>query len=277
MTLLAAGKVNYRARIERAEQLAEIHQFAREILAYYGAIAKFQRDYYEALPRLWGKKPVAPASGDLRSELELDVALGPFENLLKMVGERAPGALANEAKNLQSQGRGRQEEILQAFWKKGLLEGNSEDTPATDFLARTMLQPYADFVCGAMLPPAPLMTVCRCPRCNALPLLGVLRPEGDGGKRFLVCAFCGLEWEFRRILCASCGEEQEAKLPIYVAEQFPHIRMECCETCKHFLRTIDLTKDGHAVAVVDDLAALPLSLWAEERGYRRILENLLGT
>jgi FdhE protein len=128
-----------------------------------------------------------------------------------------------------------------------------------------------------MLPPAPLMTVCRCPRCNALPVLGVLRPEGDSGKRFLVCSFCSLEWEFRRILCANCGEAEEPKLPVFVAEQFPHIRVESCETCKHFLRTIDLTKDGHAIPVVDDLAAVPLSLWAEEHGYTRIQGNLLGT
>ena len=145
------------------------------------------------------------------------------------------------------------------------------------FFARVMLQPYAEFVAGAMLPPAPMMTTCRCPRCDALPLLGVLRPEGDGGKRFLMCSFCSLEWEFRRIFCAKCGEEAEEKLPVYVAEQIPHIRMECCETCKHFLRTVDLTKDGNAVPLVDDLAAVPLSLWAEENGYERIQGNLLGT
>lgn len=277
MTLLAAGKVNYRARIERAARLAEIYEFAREVLTFYGAIAKFQHEYYESLPKLWGKKPVAPAGGDLRAELDLGVALGPLADLLKMAGERAPEALAREAKNLLAKGGARQGEILQEFWKTGLLEEDAPGERVTDFFARAMLQPYADFVCGAMLPPAPLMTTCRCPRCNALPLLGVLRPEGDGGKRFLLCGFCGLEWEFRRILCAKCGEEQEAKLPIYVAEQFAHIRMECCETCKHFLRTIDLTKDGHAVPLVDDLAALPLSLWAEEHGYRRILGNLLGT
>lgn len=277
MTLLATGKVNYGARIERAVRLAEKHEFAREVLAFYGVIAKFQREYYESLPKLWEKKPVAPAGGNLRAELNLGVVLGPFEDLLKRVGERAPGGLALETRNLLAKGSARQGEILLDFWKTGLLEGDAPEEPGPNFLARAMLQPYADFVCGAMLPPAPLMTVCRCPRCNALPLLGVLRPEGDGGKRFLLCGFCGLEWEFRRILCAKCGEEQEAKLPIYVAEQFPHIRIECCETCKHFLRTIDLTKDGHAVPVVDDLAALPLSLWAEEHGYGRILGNLLGT
>jgi FdhE protein len=128
-----------------------------------------------------------------------------------------------------------------------------------------------------MLPPVLPMTVCRCPRCNALPLLGVLRPEGEGGKRFLQCSFCSQEWEFRRILCAYCGEEKEQQLPVYVAELFPHIRVECCETCKHYLRTIDLTKDGHAVPIVDDLAAIPLTLWAEENGYKRIQGNLLRT
>jgi len=121
------------------------------------------------------------------------------------------------------------------------------------------------------------MTVCRCPRCNSLPLLGVLRQEGDGGKRFLQCALCSQEWGFLRILCAHCGEDREEKLPVYTAEQFPHVRMETCDTCKHFLRTIDLTKEGNAVPMVDDLATIPLTLWAKERGYQRIQDNLLGT
>ena len=286
MTILAAGKVNYHARIERAALLAERHAFAREILTFYGSIAKFQQEFYEALPKLWGKKPVVPANGDLRSEINLPVLLEPFAEFLKLLEQHAPEALVEESRNLKSKGAARQAEILQEFWKTGLLEthlpiaGSSEPglaDPFEDFFARAVLQPYADFVTGAMLPPAPLMTVCRCPRCNALPLLGVLRPEGDSGKRFLVCSFCSLEWEFRRILCANCGEEKEQQLPVYVAEQFPHIRVESCETCKHFLRTIDLTKDGHAIPVVDDLTAVPLSLWAEEHGYTRIQGNLLGT
>ena len=115
-----------------------------------------------------------------------------------------------------------------------------------------------------------------CPLCGSPPLLGVLRPEGDGGKRFLLCSFCSREWEFRRILCAACGEEDEQKLPVYVAEQLPHIRVESCDTCKTFLRAIDLTKDGNAVPIVDDLAALPLTLWAHEQGYSRLHPNLLG-
>jgi FdhE protein len=93
----------------------------------------------------------------------------------------------------------------------------------------------------------------------------------------MVCSFCAYEWEFRRILCPTCGEEEEKKLPVYVAEQFPHLRVEACETCKFFVRTIDLTKDGYAVPVVDDLAAIPLTLWAHEHGYSRLQPNLLGS
>jgi FdhE protein len=166
--------------------------------------------------------------------------------------------------------------VLAEFWKLGLLEFCFSD-PLTEFLTRAFLQPYAEFLVADMLPPVLPMTVCRCPRCDALPLLGVLRPEGDGGKRFLQCSFCSQEWDFRRIFCAHCGEDREQKLPVYIAEQFPHIRVECCDTCKHFLRTIDLTKEGNAVPIVDDLAAIPLSLWAQDNGYTRIQGNLLGT
>jgi len=284
MTLLAAGYVNYPARIERAARLAGRREFAaKEILTFYGELAKFQKEYYEGLPKLWGKRGVVPANGDLRSELRLEMVLDAFARLLDLAERRGPVALANAARAMRSKGCARQGEILQEFWKTGMLEREPLDTEEGkrkslgNFFARAMLQPYAEFVTGAMLPPAPLMTVCRCPRCNALPLLGVLRPEGDGGKRFLVCSFCSLEWEFRRILCAQCGEVDEKKLPVMVAEQLPHLRMECCDTCKHFLRTVDLTKDGNAVPLVDDLAAVPLSLWAEENGYQRIQGNLLGT
>lgn len=285
MTFLAAGKVNYRARIARAELLSSRHPYAAEVLTFYGRIATFQKELYESLPKLWGKQPVAPANGLLRSEINLPILVEPFAKFLTVLRAHAPRPLAAEAEFVKEQGTNAWAETLGTFWKSGLAEwGDAENVdaehapdPLKEFLGRAFLLPYAEFVVSAMLPPNLPMTVCRCPRCNSLPLLGILRPEGDGGKRHLQCAFCSQEWEFRRIFCANCGEEREEQLPVYTAEQFPHVRVESCETCKHFLRTIDLTKDGNAVPIVDDLAALPLSLWAEEQGYQRIQGNLLGT
>jgi len=58
-----------------------------------------------------------------------------------------------------------------------------------EFLARGFLQAYAEFVGEATADDAAEGTPYLCPTCNSLPLLGVLRPEGDGGRRFLHCAF----------------------------------------------------------------------------------------
>ena len=46
--------------------------------------------------------------------------------------------------------------------------------------------------------------------------------------------------------------------------------------CGRYIKTIDLTKNGNAVPVVDELATLPLNLWAVEHGYKKLQPNLLG-
>jgi len=276
MSFLATGMVNYAARAARVETLVQRYPFAGQILGFYGNIVQFQKGFYERLPKLWGKGAAGRTEGDLRSELNLPILLKPFGEYLSFVEPRSPGPLAGHSRQLRMRGETEWAEVLGEFWRHGLLEAKSAD-PLTEVLARAFLQPYAEFLVGRLLPPVLPMTVCRCPRCNSLPLVGVLRPEGDGGKRFLQCSFCSQEWEFRRIFCAHCGEDQEQKLPVYIAEQFPHVRVECCDTCKYFLRTVDLTKDGKAVPIVDDVAAIPLGLWAQENGYTRIQGNLLGT
>ena len=285
MTFLPTGKINYQARAQRAELLVSRYPFAAEILRFYRHIANFHREFTEQLPSRWGKNPVAPADGNLRAPLNLSVTLEPFRDFMLVVERRGPALLATEARHLREKGATSWVEVLAEFWNTGLTDlpkptGDGEPAVAKTlqmFLARAFLQPYAEFIVAAMLPPVLPMTVCRCPRCNALPLLGVLRQECEGGKRYLQCSFCSQEWEFRRIFCAQCGEEDEKKLPVYTAEQFPHVRVEACDTCRYFLRTIDLTKDGNAIPLVDDIAAIPLTLWAHENGYKRIQANLFGS
>ena len=43
-----------------------------------------------------------------------------------------------------------------------------------------------------------------------------------------------------------------------------------------YLKTIDLTKNGLAVPVVDELAAIHLDLWAVDKGYTKLRPNLLA-
>jgi FdhE protein len=115
-----------------------------------------------------------------------------------------------------------------------------------------------------------------CPFCGEKPVAAVLRPEGDGAKRFLLCSLCFTEWEFRRLLCPNCGEEDKEKLPVYTAEEFTHVRVEACDTCKVYLKAVDLTKNGLAVPEVDELASVVLDIWASEHGYTKLQTNLFG-
>ena len=116
-----------------------------------------------------------------------------------------------------------------------------------------------------------------CPFCGEKPQVGVLRGEGDGAKRSLICSLCSTEWDFRRLLCPNCGEENPEKLPVYTAEELPYVRIEACDTCHTYIKAVDLSRNGLAVPVVDELATVSLDLWAEDHGYSKLQLNLLGT
>ncbi len=122
----------------------------------------------------------------------------------------------------------------------------------------------------------PAAMVDTCPFCHSKPVVAVLRGEGDGARRSLQCGLCATEWQYRRVLCPNCGEEHKDNLPIYTIEDLEWVRIEACDTCKTYLKAVDLTRDGHAVPVVDDIATVALGIWAEERGYAKLEPNLLG-
>jgi len=143
------------------------------------------------------------------------------------------------------------------------------------FFGRALLQPYTESL--ARRGYTPLGTSpSTCPYCGEKPQVGVLREEGDGGKRSLICSLCSTEWDFRRVLCPGCGEESLDKLPVYKANEFDYIRVEACDSCHTYIKSVDLTRNGLAVPVVDELATIPLNIWAEENGYTKLQLNLLG-
>ncbi|HTT34059.1 MAG TPA: formate dehydrogenase accessory protein FdhE [Methylomirabilota bacterium] len=276
MTPSQTGGAEYDARIQRADRLSSPYSAATEFLEYYKHVASFQRLLHANIAASSQFRASTGFAKGVRDELDLTLLLPYFRGYLSTIEQHAPAALAESARQMALQPSESWIASLEAYWKHAGVYDQQIGAFA-QFLPRAFLEPYAEFR-GALTPRAPMVGTTRlCPVCGSRPLLGVLRPEGDGGKRFLVCSFCLQEWEFRRILCPTCGEESEDKLPVYMSEDTPHIRVEACDTCKFYLRTIDLTKDGHAVPLVDDLAAIPYSLWAHEQGYTRLQPNLLGT
>lgn len=276
MNLFQSVSGEYDQRLQRADALAKTQPFAAEILTFYSAIVRFQKSLYSHIAADRGVQAAASADAPLRHKLDITVVLSHFRAFLHVAEQSGPSPLAIAARELSQQPPESWITQLTNYWRgAGLADEHAE--AFEQFFPRAFLQPYAEFLGQQFTKPTLLVTATVCPLCNAQPYMGVLRQEGDSGKRFLVCSFCSQEWEFRRILCPTCGETAETKLPVYVPEQFPHLRVEACDTCKSFLRTVDLTKNGHAIPIVDDLAALPLSLWAHEHAYTRPRPNLLGT
>ncbi|MGB0037024.1 MAG: formate dehydrogenase accessory protein FdhE [Candidatus Acidiferrales bacterium] len=263
------------ARIRRAAELASKHGFAAEGLRFYGRVAQFQQSLYSDMVAECGSVKEARPSGALRQELDLFLLLPRFAPFLSIVESHAPTPLAQSAGELRSRDSKHWQEVLTEFWR------TDSDTPASlkpaeSHLSWVFLQPYAEYLADHTQCTPPDVPPSVCPLCSGKPQVGVLRAEGDGGKRSLLCALCATEWDFRRLVCPACGEEDGKKLAVYTAAEFTPVRVEACDTCRRYIKTVDLTKDGHAVPVVDELATIPLNLWAADHGYLKLHTNLLG-
>jgi FdhE protein len=232
-------------RIRRASELAAVHQFAAEGLCFYERLVRFQKSLYAEIESACGRSKMPRASGALRREFDPFLLLPRFAPFLSLIEEIAPSPLSRSARELGTQSGGSLQELLLKFWEAGL------GSPAN-------LEPANALLCGGK------------------PQVGALRPEGDGGKRSLICSLCATEWTYRRIVCPACGEEDVYKLAVYSAPEFDHVRVEACDACHSYIKTVDLTKNGNAVPVVDELATIPLNLWASEHGYLKLQHNFLG-
>jgi FdhE protein len=263
------------ARISRSGDLALKYPSAAEGLRFYGHIAQFQKSLYDDLEIECGKEPVARLPGMLRQELDLFILLPRFGAFLSVVEKNGPAPLAQDAASLRAGGGARWQQVLTDYWQVDLQSGADLDASQA-LLAWTFLQPYAEYLADYTAH-APLhSTPAICPLCSSHPVVGALRPEGDGGKRWLICSLCAHEWGYRRLVCPNCGSEDVHKLPVYSANEIAGVRVEACDICHHYIKTVDLTKDGNAVPVVDEIATIALNLWAEEHGYTKIQTNLLG-
>ena len=130
---------------------------------------------------------------------------------------------------------------------------------AAAFIAEALLQ---------MFPPDP------CPFCKP-PVVSLLREAAHGSRRSQVCGVCLAESPAPRLGCPACGEQRVEALPIFRSDATEPARLDVCETCRTYVKTIDLARDGSACPIADDLASVSLDLWAREQGYHRQRPNLL--
>jgi hypothetical protein len=192
-------------------------------------------------------------------------------HLLRHSAENGPEALSEDA-------RARQKD-LPATARTRLLVYWAGDRPSSeDYLSRAILRPYVEVLRAVNVPPDRVHRRGQCPFCGGGPWISARR-EGslmEGARRMLACALCGGEWLFERILCPACFEEDPHKLPSFRDEKYSAVRIEACETCHRYVKSLDLSEDARPIPEVDDLASIAMDLWASEQGYTRIEPGLAG-
>jgi len=254
-------------QIQRADQLAAEANGSKELLTFYAQLLRAQKGVYDYLRSREGWLP----SGDLESDLE--VLSSAFPQFLKVVETYGPASLAAEARGLSETNDDVLAERLITYWRSG---------SDIQFFEKAFLQPYLRWLAESGARPTGRETSLGeryCPFCGGNPQVSFLQNKettAESGNRDLICGTCLSSWEFRRVVCANCGEERPTKLGYFHSPKFDHVRIEACDTCKHYIKGVDLTRVGFAAPIVDEIDAAPLDLWAREHGYTKIELNLVG-
>ncbi len=149
---------------------------------------------------------------------------------------------------------------------------------SNDYTSRALLQPYAAVLRTRNGTLDRVHNPGHCPFCGGAAWISSRKsaPDAESGFRYLHCSLCALEWNFNRICCPSCQEGDPHKLPHFQSDAHANVRIEACETCRRYVKSIDLTLDARPVPIVDDLLSLSMDLWAVEEGFTRIEPGLAG-
>lgn len=254
-------------QIVRADYLAAETSGSKELLTFYAQLLRVQKEIYDSFRSRKNWLPSGHLEGDM------SVVLPSTAGILKTVAVHGPMSLASEAQALLRDESSTMALNLSDYWR------NPSDT---QFFAKSILQPYARWLAETNTTPVGRELAGgerTCPFCGGRPQLSFLKAKESGaesGNRDLLCSTCLSSWEFRRVVCANCGEERPAKLGYLHSAEFDHVRIEACDSCQHYIKGIDLTRLGHAVPLVEEIYAAPLDLWASEHGLIKIELNLVG-
>jgi FdhE protein len=260
------ARATFDAGAKRAEALAEESKSAREPLTFAAGLLRAQGVVAAAIEAEHAHRPFAGSLGH-----DVDRVLVSTLEIARFAAENGPDALAGVAEMRLGETREDMQHRLTLFWR-------GEVRARDDYLSRAMLRPFVAALRSAGVAPDRVHAHGHCPFCGGPPAVSCRRggSESEGGARFLLCGLCGLEWSFNRILCPACFEKEPKRLPTFAREEHPSARIEACETCGRYVKSIDTSRDVGAVPEVDDVATIALDLWALEQGYTRIEPGLAG-
>ncbi|HEX5856026.1 MAG TPA: formate dehydrogenase accessory protein FdhE [Thermoanaerobaculia bacterium] len=255
----------FEKRAARAELLARSASTVAEPLLFAAKLFRLQGRFAAAISARHADTPFSGGAADLPRIVDL---LPP---LLSFAAVDGPPELAEAARTRGEDDAATTATRLRVYWEGGR-------DALEDYLSRAFLRPFAEVLARAGIAADRPRHEGHCPACGSAPIVSFRRelPDSNGAARYLVCGLCGTEWAFNRIRCPSCQEEDPVKLPGFQSDVHKNVRIEACETCRRYVKSLDLTLDARPLPEVDDLVSLAMDLWAIEQGFTRIEPGLAG-
>ena len=289
MRAIRGGPGTFESRLERVEAL-EPTPASAHALAFLARILRHQRarvgrDVVEAAAgrvaadvvsnRLVESFPLLdlrPAVDAISSEIDETVSVLTRPDAL------APGALRDTGEDLAARAAVDRSELIEAW-----LDDPALLDPRLAFWVRVAAGPILESAAGRLDPiPSEQWGGRACPACGDVPQCAAIVEESggfmQGAPRYLICGRCATWWAFPRAVCPSCGEDDSRKLGPFVSDEWDHARIDVCDTCRGYVKTFDLRKEGAGAVIplVDDVATLALDVWAHETGLTRPAVSLAG-
>ena len=153
-------------------------------------------------------------------------------------------------------------------WVKRLRESTGLSPDVAQFLLWAVMYPFFRGAARALIGDRDthLWSGSTCPVCAAKPHMAQLR-ESDG-LRVMECWLCSAQWEYPRIRCPFCGNEEQQTLGFFHLEGDEGSRVQVCDSCKRYLKVFDARLIGREVVLsVQHLATLGHDAVAKEEGY----------
>ena len=274
---------------ERIQQIKKKRPAYGEILDFYQKVKGAQNELKASLridpiklKKEWKELLAKEGFSLIQKEdfpLDIEASARLFQSLCQ-IGKDANAHMAEQVRKIEEALASKRIDLKKLF-KKGVKEQKIEqladelelDKKVFSFLIQSSTRPSIEAGMGKLrneLDPETWLKG-HCPICGSLPSLGLLKEEV--GKRYLLCSYCGFQWRIDRLICPFCNNKEQQSLHYLFAEGEEAYRIDLCEKCHQYIKTIDLRNLEESDPVLEDLATLHLDILASQKGYKRPIPN----
>jgi FdhE protein len=211
--------------------------------------------------------------------LDIEASFSLFQSLCR-IGKKANPHMSEQVKKIEEHIRNKKMDLIELL-KESFNEQKVEqitrelglDKKILLFLVHQSVRPSIEAGVEKILKDMDMEAWMKgyCPICGSLPSLSFLKEEV--GKRFLLCSYCGNQWRVDRLICPFCNNTEQGTLHYFYGEGEEAFRIDLCNKCHQYIKTIDLRKIEASDLFLEDLATLHLDVMASKKGYRRPVPN----